>query len=82
MEERIYKIRGRKEDLDVLEKLLYHIEYLGVIGASRNILVRVDGDGTGRIKVKDKDGNKLGNSKCNITQNVKETVLVGTYDIG
>lgn len=82
METRTYQINGRKEDLDVLEKLLYHIEYLGVIGTSRNILVRVDGDGTGRIKVKDKDGNKLDNNKCNITQNVEETVLVGTYDIG
>lgn len=82
METRTYQISGRKEDLDILEKLLYHIEYLGDIGASRNILVRVDGDGTGRIKVKDKDGNKLSNEKCNITQNVEETVLVGTYDIG
>ena len=82
METRTYQISGRKEDLDILEKLLYHIEYLGVVGASRNILVRVDGDGTGRIKIKDKDGNKLSNEKCNITQNVEETVLVGTYDIG
>lgn len=82
METRTYQISGRKEDLDILEKLLYHIEYLGVVGASRNILVRVDGDGTGRIKVKDKDGNKLDNSKYNIIQNVEETVLVGTYDIG
>ena len=82
METRTYQISGRKEDLDILEKLLYHIEYLGVVGASRNILVRVDGDGTGRIKVKDKDGNKLSNEKYNIIQNVEETVLVGTYDIG
>lgn len=82
METRTYQISGRKEDLDILEKLLYHIEYLGVVGASRNILVRVDGDGTGRIKIKDKDGNKLSNEKCNITQNVEKTALVGTYDIG
>ena len=82
METRTYQVSGRKEDLDILEKLLYHIEYLGIVGASRNILVRVDGDGTGRIKVKDKDGNKLSNEKCNITQNVEEAVLVGTYDIG
>ena len=82
METRTYQISGRKEDLDILEKLLYHIEYLGVVGASRNILVRVDGDGTGRIKVKDKDGNKLSNEKFNIIQNVEEAVLVGTYDIG
>ena len=34
-----------------LEKALRHIEYLGVIGASRNIMIRVDGDGSGRINV-------------------------------
>ncbi len=34
-----------------ISKALRHIEYLGETGASRNILLRVDGDGFGRIKV-------------------------------
>ena len=51
MEKRYYEIIGRKEDLDTIEKALRHCEYLGNIGASRNILLRVDGDGSGRIKV-------------------------------
>ena len=49
MEERLYKIYGKAEDLYKLEKALRHIEYLGEIGASRNVLIRVDGDGSGRI---------------------------------
>ena len=52
MEERLYKICGKTEDLDNLEKALRHIEFLGEIGASRNILIRVDGDGSGRINFK------------------------------
>ena len=38
------KLSGRQEDIDTILKLLRHIEYLGEVGASRNILVRVDGD--------------------------------------
>lgn len=85
MEERIYKIRGRKEDLDNLEKALRHIEYLGQIGASRNILIRVDGDGAGRIKVTNENGNKLDDEKYNIAQTNEQTFksdIVGIYDIG
>lgn len=82
METRTYQISGRKEDLDILEKALRHIEYLGNIGASRNILIRIDGDGAGRINVKDDNGNKLGNEKYNTNQSIEKTVVVGIYDIG
>ena len=54
-EVRIYKFVGRPEHLDKLEQLLLHIEYFGNVGASRNLLVLVDGDGAARIRVMDKD---------------------------
>ena len=82
METRTYQISGRKEDLDILEKALRHIEYLGNIGASRNILIRIDGDGVGRINVKDGNGNKLSDERFNIVKSIEKTVIVGTYDIG
>ena len=91
MEERLYKICGRAEDLDKLEKALRHIEFLGEIGASRNILIRVDGDGSGRIKVykvlgrivddQTKIDRELYNTKQTNQQTFKEDI-VGIYDIG
>ncbi len=95
MEERLYKICGRTEDLDKLEKALRHIEFLGDIGASRNILIRVDGDGSGRIKVykvqrsqfgeiigeQTKIDRELYNTKQTNQQTFKEDI-VGIYDIG
>lgn len=91
MEERIYKIYGRKEDLDILEKALRHCEYLGQIGASRNILLRIDGDGFGRIKVyKVNRGiiyeqSSIDKESYNKEQNNQHTFkesIVGIYDIG
>ena len=82
MEERVYKIRGRKEDLDNLEKALRHIEYLGIIGASRNIMIRVDGDGAGRIRIENSNGHSLDDERYNINQSVDTVAEVGTYDIG
>lgn len=91
MEERLYKIYGRIEDLDKLEKALRHIEYLGVIGASRNILIRVDGDGFGRIKVYKVlrgmvyEQEKIDKEQYNIKQTNQQTFkedIVGIYDIG
>ena len=91
MEERLYKICGNPEDLDNLEKALRHIEYLGNIGASRNILLRVDGDGAGRIKVfKVPRGmiyeqEKIDKKEYNIEQTNQQTFkndIVGIYDIG
>ena len=43
------KLSGRQEDIDTIVTMLRHIEYLGEVGASRNILVRVDGDGLGTM---------------------------------
>lgn len=81
-EKRTYTITGRKENLDILEKALRHIEYLGNIGASRNILIRVDGDGAGRIKVEDSNGNSLDDEQYNVNQSVEHIAVVGIYDIG
>ena len=91
MEDRLYKICGNPKDLDNLEKALRHIEYLGNIGASRNILLRVDGDGSGRIKVfKAPRGmiyeqEKIDREEYNIEQTNQQTFksdIVGIYDIG
>ena len=91
MEERLYKICGNPKDLDNLEKALRHIEYLGNIGASRNILLRVDRDGSGRIKVfKIPRGmiyeqEKIDKEEYNIEQTNQQTFksdIVGIYDIG
>lgn len=95
MEERLYKICGKTEDLDNLEKALRHIEFLGEIGASRNILIRVDGDGSGRIKVYKVELSQFGEIIDNQTKidrelyNTKQTNqqtfredIVGIYDIG
>ena len=95
MEERLYKICGRAEDLDNLEKALRHIEFLGDIGASRNILIRVDGDGSGRIKVYKVELSRFGEIIDDLTKidresyNTKQTNqqtfredIVGIYDIG
>lgn len=79
---RIYKFSGNEKDLDTLEKLFRHIEYLGIVGASRNLLVRVDGDGMGRIKVINEDNEKLDNEHYNTKQNLGQGALVGIYDIG
>lgn len=91
MEERLYKICGKKEDLDNLEKALRHIEFLGDVGASRNILIRVDGDGSGRIKVYKvlggivDDQTKIDRELYNTKQTNQQTFrkdIVGIYDIG
>ena len=91
MEERLYKICGRAEDLDKLEKALRHIEYLGDIGASRNILIRVDGDGSGIIKVNKVsrgivyEQSKIDKEQYNTKQTNQQTFkedIVGIYDIG
>ena len=81
-EKRIYTFIGRKEDLDMLEKAFRHIEYLGNIGSTRNILIRIDGDGDGRIKVEDSNGHSLDNKQYNVNQSVEHIAVVGIYDIG
>lgn len=85
MEIRIYEIIGKKENLDVLEKALRHIEYLGNVGASRNILIRIDGDGDGRIKVNKvttpliRDCKPIDSEPYNLEQS--NGAIVGIYDI-
>jgi len=75
-------LQGRKKDIDTLLKMLRHIEYLGKIGASRNILARVDGDGTGRINVYKEDGTRVDEENYNINQDNLINGCVGVYDIG
>ena len=83
VETRVYEITGRSQDLDSLENMLRHCEYLGNVGASRNILVRVDGDGAGRIQVKKiVDDVKKNINKDEYNTNQDEGAVVGTYDIG
>ena len=82
MTERTVIIRGRAEDVNTVLKLLRHMEYLGNVGASRNLLVRVDGDGVGRIHVTDENGKKLDNNSYNTKQNLDMGAVVGIYDIG
>lgn len=84
-----YQITGTPEQLRVLEKMFIHMEYLGSVGASRNILVRVDGDGAARMKFQDEDGLFLSDYiKDEKTKNTEQTVvegntvgaIVGIYD--
>lgn len=82
MIERTITIRGREEDVNTVIRLLRHMEYLGCVGASRNLLVRVDGDGYGQIRVTDENGEKLDNTPYNIKQNLGMGAVVGIYDIG
>lgn len=83
-----FKVLARDEKwLDVVEQLLLHMEYLGKIGASRNLLVRVDGDGSGQILIEDEDGLFISDYKNLKTetptdQATLETTISGVYDIG
>ena len=82
MIERTVTIRGREEDVATVLKLLRHMEYLGDVGASRNIIVRVDGDGCGRIHVTDENGEKLDNDRYSTKQFSSMGAIVEIYDIG
>ena len=82
METRNYKFIGRPEDLDSLEKLFRHMEYLGFVGASRNLLVRVDGDGSGRIQVRNGKGERLDNKEYSTDYIKTIEGVTGIYDIG
>lgn len=82
MSERTVTIRGREEDVATVLKILRHMEYLGDVGASRNIVVRVDGDGYGRIHVSDENGEKLDNARYSTEQFYSTGAIVEVYDIG
>lgn len=88
-ETKTYQITGTPEQLRVLEKMFIHMEYLGTIGASRNILLRVDGDGAARMRFQDEDGLYLSDYiKDERTHNIEQSTIeegkvgciVGTYD--
>lgn len=82
MIERTITIRGREEDVNAVLKLLRHMEYLGDVGASRNIVVRIDGDGYGQIHVTDENGEKLDNDRYSTEQFSSMGAIVEIYDIG
>lgn len=82
MIERTVTISGREEDVATVLRLLRHIEYLGNVGASRNLLVWVDGDGCGRIHVTDESGEKLDNVHYSTEQIPTMGAVAGVYDIG
>lgn len=56
-ETRRYEITGNSYHLEILEQLLFYIDYLGVIGSSKMIKIYCDGDGPVRIKVRKEGGN-------------------------
>lgn len=58
------------------------MEYLGDVGASRNIVVRVNGDGEGRIHVSDESGEKLDNDRYSTKQFSSMGAVAKVYDIG
>ena len=49
---RIYSITAKKEELDILESLFKTMQILGIVGASREIKLFVDGDGAFRPRFK------------------------------
>ena len=75
-------IYGNEEDVNTLIDFIGHVEYLGNVGASRNIVLRVDGDGSGRMHFYNEDSEPLvrHTKKYNIEQ--YDGAIVGTYDIG
>lgn len=81
-ETRCYYIRGSQKNLDTIEKFLRHAEYLGSIGASRNLLLRVDGDGFGQIQIFNSQMQKIDRNKYNTKQDLGPGALSGIYDIG
>ena len=76
--EKVYKISGTPEQLRILEKMFVHMEYLGSVGASRNILVQVDGDGAARLRFKDEDDLYLSDYiKDEKVRNTEQTTIEG-----
>lgn len=74
-------MKGRDEDIATLCEFLAHVQYLGSVGASRNLVLRVDGDGSGRMSFSTADGERLtSKTKYNLEQS--SHAVVGVYDIG
>lgn len=79
--EKIIKIAGNEKDVETICEFLRHAEFLGNVGASRNLVLRVDGDGSGRIKIYNEDGTRThADKKYNLEQSAH--AVVGVYDIG
>jgi hypothetical protein len=79
--EKVVKIVGHEKDVETICEFLRHAEYLGNVGASRNLILRVYGDGSGRIKVYNEDGTRIhADRKYNTEQG--SNAVVGVYDIG
>lgn len=78
---RKYEIRGSVDSLDTIESLLRHIEYLGNVGVSRNLLINIDGDELGRLKVFRSDGHRIDYKKYNVEEETIETKISGKYNI-
>lgn len=55
IETRKYEITGNPYQIEVLEQLLRYIEYLGIVGSSREIKVYCDGDGPVQLKITNND---------------------------
>jgi hypothetical protein len=55
------KVEGGKEEISEFLSLCAKIRYLGRIGANRDILLQVDGDGSGQLEFKtmDTEGNLI-----------------------
>ena len=58
-EYRVYLIKGKEKQLDMLEKVFSQIQYLGGVGSSRWIAIYCDGDGAVRLKITKADFTKL-----------------------
>lgn len=57
-ETRVYEISGELRQLDILERVLGRITYMGNVGKSRTISIFIDGDGAVDIKAT-RNGEKL-----------------------
>jgi hypothetical protein len=65
---REYIVTGPEDQLDELEQMLWTIEHLSAVGASRSFEVAVDGDGAASIGVARKDGVDL----CELDKSERE----------
>ena len=78
-ETREYRIHAKKEQLDILDSLFYTMCFMGIIGASREIHLYVDGDGAfhPEIDKKNSDGKYERISTNLIKRDSKDTVKHG-----
>lgn len=85
IEKRTYIVTGTKKDLDVLEEIFKHMEYLGAVGADRKLTIRVDGSGFSKIRVRNENGERLDESNIVVDSEVDVepySATSGYYEIG